>query len=475
MGSVVFTVHGTNDGAESDTVKPRDRGTAKEKWWQLGSAFTEDLQRFWPVGEDPEIKPFRWTGKNSFRMRARAARALRLRIQEAGKTAQHVYVVGHSHGGNVIRDAARTGITGDTDKFTFITVGTPFLDVRDNPTPAYEIALLMVSLFAFLFGFVLLMHDRHLLSLVGPANVKTYSMASFYIGEVATFSFLGIAAFRWVKRLARPSYRKWLARFFSIYDQDDEALAFLKRSLMERSTLPEANFILTFFSKMLVQILLFILVVWALFYEWRFMHGDEPSAYAASFALVFTFLGGMVFVFLLGPILGEFAGIVLSFFWGPRIAYRVSRWFWDFFRAQVFGLDGPNLKLRLVGDSVNLNRIQRSLPSQFHVALIAFCEPYLASTWHRIRSDFRVREHIVTPYSGFREGEFLQSIFTAPSWNELIHTSYFKVPIIRKLVCLSMFRMARATPSAALLDDPDFAELSEAYALMAEPASEVRD
>jgi len=47
------------------------------------------------------------------------------------------------------------------------------------------------------------------------------------------------------------------------------------------------------------------------------------------------------------------------------------------------------------------------------------------------------------------------------TWNELIHTTYFKVPIFRKLVCYAIAQSPGFRPSEKLKADPDYEKLGQ--------------
>lgn len=123
--SIVVTVHGTNDGAESDSGA---------KWWQTESDF---CRRFKALGSqrgvDFDVRPFHWDGANSDVARRRAgrrlARMLRAVLREVGQAS----VVGHSHGGNVIAyalDDPWLWFAYQRGALRIVSIGTPFFTGR---------------------------------------------------------------------------------------------------------------------------------------------------------------------------------------------------------------------------------------------------------------------------------------------------------------------------------------------------------
>jgi hypothetical protein len=129
--AAIVTVHGTGDTAE---------GPAGEKWFQQGSAFAQRLLgHLRQHNVDADIVPHLWSGANSAWDRERAANKLASRIRGLYNKYDSIHVVGHSHGGNVANDAAvllKWGLRRNAVKERFdsiTTVGTPFFDSRTGP------------------------------------------------------------------------------------------------------------------------------------------------------------------------------------------------------------------------------------------------------------------------------------------------------------------------------------------------------
>lgn len=124
----IITVHGTGDGEPAD-------GDAK--WWQPGSVFNRELlDAMRAAGVSATVEAFRWNGKNSTTARRRAAFRLGKQLSEGGAV-----LIGHSHGGNVARDAFALRAVNASGGL--VTVGTPFL--RTKPQ---RIAAVLRPLFA---------------------------------------------------------------------------------------------------------------------------------------------------------------------------------------------------------------------------------------------------------------------------------------------------------------------------------------
>ncbi|MEL6372930.1 MAG: hypothetical protein AAFR04_03080 [Pseudomonadota bacterium] len=116
MGRIIL-VHGTfNSGDhQASTREAAD-------WWQSGGQFDAEL-RHWIQADDGSVGvvPFVWDGANSENSRRKAGAQLAKQL-DALKGEPHV-LVGHSHGGSVIAHALE--ITGQLTPW--ITIGTPFI------------------------------------------------------------------------------------------------------------------------------------------------------------------------------------------------------------------------------------------------------------------------------------------------------------------------------------------------------------
>ena len=94
----LITVHGTGAG---------DVTAAGDRWWQLGSAFLDELGKRLDI--DPsrvEISPFQWKdGPNSEEERRLAGKKLYQELKSCDESGDDYYLVGHSHGGSVVYSA----------------------------------------------------------------------------------------------------------------------------------------------------------------------------------------------------------------------------------------------------------------------------------------------------------------------------------------------------------------------------------
>ncbi|MEK7466629.1 MAG: alpha/beta hydrolase [Planctomycetota bacterium] len=108
--SLLVLVHGTFAGRRSQL------GNAQ-------SAFAQRLRRH--LGQQVRIVAFPWSGCNSHLARRNAGDRLKQFLYRVGSRYEHVYLIGHSHGGNIIRYAASLScVTG------IACLSTPLIDIR---------------------------------------------------------------------------------------------------------------------------------------------------------------------------------------------------------------------------------------------------------------------------------------------------------------------------------------------------------
>lgn len=230
----IVTVHGTGDTAAAD---------AGDKWFQQGAAFSEALRaRLAQEGFTADIKPHLWTGANSAWDREQAANGLAARIRKLYKHYDTIHVIGHSHGGNVANDAAvllKWGLRKDAKKERFdslTTVGTPFFNVRTGWLQMLAGILFLIIAWgsAIVFPFLSLL----LLVLVVNGEFMEGSSHAMQLIVFGVYFFTVGPAVLFMLRMSRQGVRRILrprrgahtkTSIFSIWHENDEAIAFLQR------------------------------------------------------------------------------------------------------------------------------------------------------------------------------------------------------------------------------------------------------
>ena len=231
----IVTVHGTGDTAE---------GADGAKWFQRGSTFSQRLlQHLSGQGINGEIVPRLWTGANSAWDRERGANKLAARLRGLYNRYDTIHVVAHSHGGNVANDAAvllKWGLRRNAarEKFdSLTTVGTPFFNVRTGTPQRFAGILFLVIAWASAVIFPLIA-AYILWGVASGENVMEMGTrqeeivaALIYILIVGPCTLFMLTMSRQgIRRILRPKTGgRTRTSVFSIWHQNDEAIAFLQR------------------------------------------------------------------------------------------------------------------------------------------------------------------------------------------------------------------------------------------------------
>ncbi len=227
----IVTVHGTGDTAE------RADG---EKWFQRGSQFSQRLlQHLSAQGITGEIIPHLWSGANSAWDRERGANKLANRLRGLYKRYDTIHVVGHSHGGNVANDAAvllKWGLRRNAEREKFdslTTVGTPFFNVRTGWLQKFAGILFQILAWGSAIAFPITALAWIAVELTNPQRGQPSEiiLPLIYVAIVAPCVWLMLRlSTQGVRRILRPrTGGKTKTSVFSIWHDNDEAIAFLQR------------------------------------------------------------------------------------------------------------------------------------------------------------------------------------------------------------------------------------------------------
>ncbi len=231
----IVTVHGTGDTAE---------GPAGEKWFQQGSAFSQRLlQHLSGQGIDAEILPHLWSGANSAWDRERGANKLANRLRGLYKRYDTIHIVAHSHGGNVANDAAvllKWGLrrTAQRERFdSLTTVGTPFFNVRTGTPQRIAGILFLLIAWGSAIVFPLLaalliwgaLSGENLMGM-DSQQAELWATAVYVLIVGPCTLFMLHMSRQGIRRILRPKTGgRTRTSIFSIWHQNDEAIAFLQR------------------------------------------------------------------------------------------------------------------------------------------------------------------------------------------------------------------------------------------------------
>jgi hypothetical protein len=443
----LITVHGTFAGDKSET------GTA---WWQLGSAFLQDLGE--RLDLDPsrvEVIPFQWElGPNSEATRRAAGEALYeyLKFSEDSQYANDYYLLGHSHGGSVIYSMLLHSIVKGSPLNRlkcWCTVGTPFLDYRRNRwlfqrLEGISLAVLTTGIVAPLLGLVVLTSaafnandiadDDYILKLVG-ISLMFYgfvSIAGLYAYEKIYKSWHSTAQ---KKKAAEEYSHSWLG----LWHKEDEAIGALSNIKTLATPIVQKTFLQPF-----VRIALLLTVVGFgayLAYDVTMNDADLMKELSenlmADFDLGFWTALGITGLTIVVFLLFAFIFSIIFSFWsvalGRPLANIINGFIWSSVRQLAWGDD-------LVKEDVSevcshppefVNKYG-PIPDSVAAPLSSKIEKHAGGTLQKMRDKLGMAQNSDAVTSLNPD---LSESLTGP---ELIHTSYFNVKEFVNLLALGL-------------------------------------
>jgi len=492
--AAIITVHGTfATGPEEG-----------DSWWQKGSDFQRDV-REWVEAEDgqPTFQPHIWTGLNSEMARRAAANSLLQRLSKLDAQGQQYCLVGHSHGGSVIATAIvrrrRQRLAGLS---RWITVGTPFITTEGRGLLFSRLGNFSKIAYLAFFNFGFLMSASYLYSYVYSSFPMQLALANSFMDFLPFVLLHGVL---WLLDRSRSGAYSAFGRragaklhvpqWVPLRHVNDEAIGGLgaiskisfpifNRSFMEVPLLSAGVLISPL-------IIIGILLGGGTYFFSLFpkeLIGDVSnlrSLFAAveiirslSMVWVFPLVATGVISMQTASILGYFTGLLiipLLFFLIAAILLVLIRVFsviisaasgralneitWTQVRQSAFGNDTIGEVARGAFDRPSwVETSLLPLPSDLSREIADLSDRAAAQSIAKLRSAVQL-----LAFSGGdkKKSDLLAEYLT---WDELIHTAYFKVPRFRKLVCYGIAHSQGFRPSEKFKSDPDYALLGAWYA-----------
>jgi hypothetical protein len=460
----IVTVHGTGDTAETLTG---------QKWYQQGSPFAEQVTaQLRAGGVEAEIIPHLWSGANSAWDRERGANKLAARIRGLYNKYDTIHVVAHSHGGNVANDAAvllKWGLRANAKRERFdslTTIGTPFFNVRTGPIQLLAGVLFQVLAIGSAIAFPITAISWLYFTLQAPPNGDMgLLIAPFIYAAIVTpcvWLMLHMSS-QGIRRVLRPrTGGRTKTSIFSIWHDNDEAIAFLQRveelklepfprgALFRGSRSSAISFgVLAVIAIAVAIPVLFVFGVDIL--RIRELSGPtiDPVTGAAAPETAYDFLGLVIAVLVLGLWLAPplFTGIYLAFrylFGGAaEIGARgtMNRYVGGLLRGIAMGRDGDQILCNVAPRS-HTHRTEEMVLSGECAARMREAANGAAG---RLIDKYRWALFSV----GGDSSASLTALTTdAMTWDSLVHTTYFDQPEVARAVGDHILRAVRESAHA---------------------------
>jgi pimeloyl-ACP methyl ester carboxylesterase len=505
----IIAVHGTfsHGGAEGD------------QWWQKGSLFEQELAKYIVSanGNPIDLCPLLWDGQNSESSRRNAADTLATTLRTKARDGSSCVVVGHSHGGSVVVNAALDGIRLADLKYvsSVVTIGTPYLQFAKMKFIFSRSSLLAKSALASLafvaLGSFLMLgpEDSHLYNhLVGQwvsTNYWTFTLARAAI----CFAPLAIvyAILRIIDNRRYRRYRRFIGtaahqdlskKWICLYDKNDEAIGGLALLRDMRTQIFPARFAVPFLSFLAIFALPLILIVLCatpsamLLLSRMLSDVDEygaslvkaaggqdfegnvsflanagymlltklvPSSALTSDELsvaVFYFFGLVPLLFFCASFVATYAAILFSVKLSEWTGWALDHLTWKAIRKTAFGADTIGEVAQHASTAPNwLVTRFNSLPTSLSNELNDFSNAAASESIPHLR---KLLSQLASFDNAADPNRFIEDYLT---WNELVHTSYFAVPRFRKFLCYLIARTDGFKPSKMFEEDPDYALLAQ--------------
>lgn len=499
--ATIITVHGTS-------ATGPEEGDA---WWQKGSEFEGDIRRHVESEDGPlAFEPFVWDGLNSETSRRDAGRRLYDRMAALEDRSKPYAVIGHSHGGSVIAAALLRGAVKKQrlpNLSAWLTVGTPFVQLKRAGLLFSRLGLLgksaYVALVMFWLSFPALVFVMVHYALTNPSGLgaqpdrEVQNIALLVIGLVG----LVIVALGWLPFLAlyialrvnanrlSPHFSKRRLtfcgthianRWMAFNHRDDEAILGLKSLKSRRLNLFPADFAVAPLSQMSVFIWpAALLVLAATPPVGAYLDTLFPGTvqYTAEIPLVRHFIQLVMLPALLRPawfpqdpwlmtvvplaLVASCMAVVLIGTGIATLASRIAsrlldRVTWSQIQRTSIGGDAEgeyfdDIRPAPAWEIARYATLPHSLADEMSILSDRDAAASL-SRFRRTLNDFAFSE--AGPNKADALGHYL-------SFNELVHTAYFRVPRFRKLVCYALSRSPGFRAGDAFKRDPDYALMGQ--------------
>ncbi len=495
-----------------------------DKWWQRGSECCSHVGEL-VEAEDGHLKIEQvvWDGLNSERSRQAAAAKLLDRMGELEKAGEPYCVVGHSHGGSVISAALLRAAFYKKPMVKlsrWITVGTPFIDAKSASLMLFRLGTVGKTLALSIWTGLLGLFAFVLLTDPDTASFRWVTLGVIALSVAAiSYPILWLLArnrLYWHHAKIQDRARQAFAdRWFSLRHEDDEAVQGLGAFQSIKHPIFARDFAVAPLSKLSI-VLVPLIIAGLLLLMSQTKEGkarieqiaphqsaSQPASPPAKVesagqkpqsnqdnapansspadskdedTALPRWAATLIGVFGFALILGGFIGFTLVIVYllnltarptSRALSYGLNRLTWSQLRSSSLGSD-------IDGES---GRYARASPIWLHTQRPPLPRP-LATEISTV-SDAAAGNSIAKFRAALSELGFYRleqggkdALNAFLTGDELIHTTYFKIPRFRKLLAYSIAQSPGFRPSAALRNDPDFPLIEQWYRELTAPPQE---
>jgi hypothetical protein len=496
--ATIITVHGTGatGPAEGDA------------WWQKGSAFEKSIRGLVESTDgNLNFAPFVWDGRNSETSRFEAGQQLKARVLHCERSNDSYCLIGHSHGGSVICHSLLSAVSRGNklaNLSSWISVGTPFVETKRRALLFSRLGPLGVAAY-FIYAYLLIAFLSFIISLVtkGAENRGFDAFMLIICASVLLLAFAGLHLLQPEKlRLAYrlPRVRRLIdSKRFSLWHKSDEAVRGLKLVREMRWSPFDSRFAvpsLSLASLFLLPIAMYLLSYTADYnrlaghiHDWiDFRPTAQPDFFkrlARDSLFVISYPSLYIFELLddlgmksahqlwhdrvlVGLVLSAGAVIGFGILWLTSVvAHQIVVWIaryvshWLSFSLNI-ATQLQLRKLSLGGDTIGetavsagqdpswTSRPSKPLPDPLSDEVVAISNAAAGEAVSKLRSALDTltlsgRHHGI--------GEVIAEYLT---WRELIHTTYFYVPRLNKLIAYAITQGDGFCPTDTFKHDPDY-------------------
>lgn len=482
-----------------------------DKWWQRGSAFDRRMHEL--VAADAgglAIERIIWDGDNLESARRRAGKELHQKMLELEASEEPYCLIGHSHGGSVIAAGLMLAALNNqplTYMRRWITVGTPFVEPQKDGFLFSRLGLLGKAMFVAIATFAFFAAWG-----ISSSFDEATSIA-ITIGVVAILPLLAVY-FALLILSAREHWRfeghilscfneSFARTWFGLWHKDDEAIGGLKALGTANRQIFRKDFAVPILSFVAIIVFPFFvyaalansdLAIWMFEQHMRMFGVEKLEAImdtttlkgggkdvGINYVLLLT-ISGEAFaslypgeassaraVFLIGVVPVTYLVLsLLSLFLVRTVSGPVSAMLsglfdtvtWCQLRQAGYGNDvSGEASVAARASPIGMSKCYPPLPRELSDELTEKSDTAAANALSKLRG-------AIHTFAFSEDGAEKRVIDDYLTWDELVHTNYFDVDCVRKLIAFAVAEAKGFEATAKFKHDYEFTQVRNLYHIL---------